>query len=91
MRECGSAKRHNIMSYQVSMLSRMVYVILQIAAFVLSRRLARRGAEPLPLAEKAPCDDDSDDSVAASSPEHVPHTWRKNANLRMYTILDKIF
>lgn len=32
-------------------------------------------------------DDDSD----TNDPERAPPGWRKKANLRMYTILDKIF
>lgn len=65
---------------------------LQVAAFVLARRLAARAAapardkeagEPAPLAPAA----------AAEPPEPLepPPGWRKKANLRMYTILDKIF
>ena len=70
--------------------------VLQIAAFVMARRLARaprpeRDAPPLDkekaaAAAAAGCDTDSDDP--ASEP---PPGWRKKANLRMYTILDKIF
>ncbi|XP_047025454.1 uncharacterized protein LOC124634083 isoform X2 [Helicoverpa zea] len=71
-------------------------MLLQIAAFVMARRLARRagaGALAAP-AEKdsgvcavAAADDDSDCNDA----ERPPPGWRKKANLRMYTILDKIF
>ncbi|XP_068633999.1 uncharacterized protein [Battus philenor] len=74
-------------------------MVLQIAAFVMARRLAVRagrsgslvaGAESCSEGEeKKPCsscapDDDSD----ADAP---PPGRRKTANLRMYTILDKIF
>ncbi|XP_049872358.1 uncharacterized protein LOC126371170 [Pectinophora gossypiella] len=68
--------------------------ILQVAAFVMARRLARSSraarAQLEPgdkcAGECAPCHDtDSNDS---SEP---PPGWRKKANLRMYTILDKIF
>ncbi|XP_041979687.1 uncharacterized protein LOC121733497 [Aricia agestis] len=74
----------------------LVGVALQIAAFVFARRLARRGggagAALVPeradcgcASEKAGvCDEDSD------SDRELPG-WRKKANLRMYTILDKIF
>lgn len=69
----------------------------QVAAFVMARRLARRAAFPdeAPDKEKeaevcraARTDTDSDSGDAAGAP---PPGWRKKANLRMYTILDKIF
>ena len=67
--------------------------VCQIAAFVMARRLAARGGEgagaPEPEAEPCTCacekrDVDSDSDAAEPG-------WRKKANLRMYTILDKIF
>ncbi|KAI5637680.1 hypothetical protein NE865_09663 [Phthorimaea operculella] len=79
-------------------------IILQIAAFVMARRLARgprvlagssATREELAPSDKeraavadcacAPDDSDSQDS------QDVKPGWRKKANLRMYTILDKIF
>ncbi|CAG9788007.1 unnamed protein product [Diatraea saccharalis] len=72
--------------------------VLQVAAFVMACRLARRplaheaaegvcGACAVP--EKRPCaracDDDSDGD------RDPPPGWRKRANIGMYTILDKIF
>lgn len=64
----------------------------------MARRLARRGSDEQSDAaslgahkERGACavasaDDDSD------APDHDPPPgWRKKANLRMYTILDKIF
>ncbi|XP_035450094.1 uncharacterized protein LOC118276063 [Spodoptera frugiperda] len=71
-------------------------VVLQVAAFVMARRLAARArrapACAPPEKEGAVCavsaaDDDSDCNDA----ERPPPGWRKKANLRMYTILDKIF
>ncbi|KPJ21513.1 hypothetical protein RR48_00125 [Papilio machaon] len=83
-------------------------MVLQIAAFVMARRLAtrRRSAGDAAVVghsaascssvelEKRPCgpgapDDDSD--VEPAPALHLPPGSRKNANLRMYTILDKIF
>ncbi|XP_047531246.1 uncharacterized protein LOC125066953 [Vanessa atalanta] len=74
----------------------VIGIILQIAAFVMARRLARRpdaepraGLEPCACdcdCDKRACDDDSD-----SDARDAPPGWRKKANLRMYTILDKIF
>ncbi|XP_075975481.1 uncharacterized protein LOC142976131 [Anticarsia gemmatalis] len=73
-------------------------MVLQVAAFIMARRLAvraraaggeaalgagrkERGACAVPAA-----DDDSD-----AADHDPPPGWRKKANLRMYTILDKIF
>lgn len=61
----------------------------------MARRLASRAGERAlaPAAEKesgacaVPADDDSD----SNDVERPPPGWRKKANLRMYTILDKIF
>lgn len=76
---------------------------VQVAAFVMARRLARRTtfAEETPDKEKevevcrtARCDDDSDSgdgSRTRNADGDHPPGWRKKANLRMYTILDKIF
>ncbi|CAH2046646.1 unnamed protein product, partial [Iphiclides podalirius] len=73
-------------------------MVLQIAAFVMARRLARRraneargqrGCASETELEKPSCAPEEDsDSDAAREP---PPGWRKKANLRMYTILDKIF
>lgn len=75
----------------------------QVAAFVMARRLARRMtfAEETPDKEKevevcrtARCDDDSDSGDGSRTRDadgDPPPGWRKKANLRMYTILDKIF
>ncbi|XP_052754784.1 uncharacterized protein LOC113509826 [Galleria mellonella] len=79
-------------------------MILQVAAVVMACRLARRAQQPerSPLAAEAKlgasgaaaaaaaaaADDDSDSADSARDP---PPGWRKKANLRMYTILDKIF
>lgn len=68
---------------------------MQVAAFVMARRLAARsGAELIAEDERkergacavATADDDSD-----AADHDPPPGWRKKANLRMYTILDKIF
>ncbi|CAK1585058.1 unnamed protein product [Parnassius mnemosyne] len=75
-------------------------MVLQIAAFVMARRLARReaygegeaggGGEKARSCSSSAPDDDSD-SDARDDPRDTPPGWRKKANLRMYTILDKIF
>lgn len=39
----------------------------------------------------APSDEESDAGDADAHPHPHPPGWRKKANLRMYTILDKIF
>ncbi|CAB3254211.1 unnamed protein product [Arctia plantaginis] len=78
----------------------VVGMVLQVAAFVMARRLASRegiefGAEAArPRSARkerdacavATADDDSD-----GADHDPPPGWRKKANLRMYTILDKIF
>ncbi|XP_039754816.1 uncharacterized protein LOC120629825 [Pararge aegeria] len=76
-------------------------MLLQVAAFVMARRLARRPAAGRAGAEAGACacgapplaasDDDSDADAPAKPAAKPPAGWRKNANLRMYTILDKIF
>lgn len=79
----------------------VIGVLLQVAAFVMARKLASRApdsqtGEPTDAHKKnihrgalptAPSDEDSD--VGEVDPR--PPGWRKKANLRMYTILDKIF
>ncbi|XP_052741163.1 uncharacterized protein LOC112044507 [Bicyclus anynana] len=71
-------------------------VVLQAAALALARRLARArpaagGAEAGRACacggKRAPSDDDSDSERDAP----LAAGWRGKANLRMYTILDKIF
>lgn len=67
----------------------------------MARRLARRTtfADDAPDKEKeadacraARCDDDSDGGDGCRDADgDPPPGWRKKANLRMYTILDKIF
>ncbi|KAG6460242.1 hypothetical protein O3G_MSEX011844 [Manduca sexta] len=70
--------------------------VLQVAAFVMARKLASRARGAREAGARAPaadkdatsaCDDDSD----AGDARHPPPGWTKKANLRMYTILDKIF
>lgn len=73
--------------------------MLQIAAFVMARRLARRraneiargqrsGASETELEKPSVVPEEDSDSDGTRDP---PPGWRKKANLRMYTILDKIF
>ncbi|XP_013166267.1 PREDICTED: uncharacterized protein LOC106116791 [Papilio xuthus] len=87
----------------------VVGMVLQIAAFVMARRLATRrrsGAEAAVGGhsaascssvemEKRPCgpgaNEDDSDVEPAPALHPLPPGCRKNANLRMYTILDKIF
>ncbi|KAM3960048.1 uncharacterized protein ACR2FA_005848 [Aphomia sociella] len=69
-------------------------MVLQVAAVVMACRLARRA--PPPAADEkqraaAAAAADDDDSDAADCSHEPPPGWRKKANLRMYTILDKIF
>ncbi|XP_045769372.1 uncharacterized protein LOC123870210 [Maniola jurtina] len=76
----------------------VVAMLLQIAAFVMARRLARRSEAEARAGERAcacgakaraaSADDDSD-ADARDAPREAG--WRRKANLRMYTILDKIF
>lgn len=55
-------------------------------------RLARRAASADVGDEKgAACAADDDSDADARDPREPPPGWRKKANLRMYTILDKIF
>lgn len=71
---------------------------LQVAAVVMARRLAGAAAPAADdddaadlkrrEAAASPPDDDSDSADTAGD---RPPGWRKKANLRMYTILDKIF
>lgn len=79
--------------------------VLQVAAVVMARKLARRRPEaesPPPGAKGSArecvlggragpvgCDTDSDSGDADKEPGGPG--WRKKANLRMYTIIDKIF
>ncbi|XP_061713986.1 uncharacterized protein LOC133522627 [Cydia pomonella] len=66
----------------VIMVFGLVGMVLQVAAFVMARRLARR----------APPQEDKEDKEASACVEESDEPgWRKKANLRMYTILDKIF
>ncbi|XP_028041171.1 uncharacterized protein LOC114251185 [Bombyx mandarina] len=67
----------------------VVGAALQVAAFVMARILARRAGEAARVPRPPAAPDAADDSDAADEPP-PPH-WRKDANLRMYTILDKIF
>ncbi|KAL0879835.1 hypothetical protein ABMA27_002375 [Loxostege sticticalis] len=64
--------------------------VLQVAAFIMAVRLARRtrgsSAGSLPEKACAVADEDSDTGTPTAPPG-----WRKRANLGMYTILDKIF
>ncbi|XP_013139397.1 PREDICTED: uncharacterized protein LOC106104008 [Papilio polytes] len=82
----------------------IVGMILQIAAFVMARRLAvrRRSAAEAGLGvsaascssvelEKRPCGPAAHDEDSDAEPAPALPGCRKNANLRMYTILDKIF
>ncbi|XP_045533532.1 uncharacterized protein LOC123720808 [Pieris brassicae] len=75
-------------------------VVLQVAAVVVARRLARGGVTAGRRCEPGEVGEVDSDSEAleksappsappASSPP--PPGWHKSANLRMYTILDKIF
>ncbi|CAF4849033.1 unnamed protein product [Pieris macdunnoughi] len=74
-------------------------VVLQVAAVVVARRLARGGVTAGRRCEPSEVGEVDSDSEAleksapsappASSPP--PPGWHKSANLRMYTILDKIF
>ncbi|XP_073955549.1 uncharacterized protein isoform X2 [Choristoneura fumiferana] len=79
----------------------VVGAALQVAAFVLARRLAARASRAAraaradtPRALKEPGADEAAPPDAADPLDPLdPHPpgWRKKANLRMYTILDKIF
>ena len=67
--------------------------MLQVAAFVMARRLARVSHERAlaPPDKDSACVAAADDDSDCADAERVPPGWRKKANLRMYTILDKIF
>lgn len=65
--------------------------ILQVSAFVLSLRLSRSGrAGPSGEKEAERGEPDSEEEGEGEDASR-DHQWKKKANLRMYTILDKIF